>query len=59
MFWRRATADTRGSIDPLRKIASKEFCEEYASGLQLGAGVFRTFIGDCAVGSVSTSGRCS
>ena len=56
MFWRKATADTRGRIDPLLKVASEEFSQEYAKGLQIGMSGSRTFLGDCAVGSVGTVG---
>ncbi len=34
IFWRRAAADRTGKIDPLRKVASEEFCQAYATALR-------------------------
>jgi tellurite resistance protein len=56
MFWRKATADRVGKIDPLRKIASPEFCGTYAAYLKGEPGRGRQFPGDCAVGSVQALG---
>jgi len=56
MFWRKATADRVGKIDPLRKIASPSFGESYAAQLRPPANGPRTFFGDCAVGSVQLLG---
>ena len=54
MFWRKATADRIGKIDPLRKIASPEFSQKYAVNLKASAVSSRTI--DCAVGSVESLG---
>jgi tellurite resistance protein len=56
VFWRRAAADRTGKIDPLRKMASDDFCEAYAAGLKAAADGARRTIRDCAVGSVSMLG---
>jgi hypothetical protein len=57
VFWRKATADRLGKIDPLRKMALDSFCDQYAGALRGNQG--RTFIGDCAVGSVDMRGVMS
>jgi DnaJ-domain-containing protein 1 len=56
MFWRKATADRIGKIDPLRKIASPEFSEAYAAQWKGPPGQARQFAADCAVGAVQTMG---
>lgn len=56
MFWRKASADRLGKIDPLRKIASPAFADSYAAQLRSAPGLARTFFGDCAVGSVELLG---
>ena len=56
MFWRKATADRVGKIDPLRKIASPQFGDSYATQLRPPPNSQRTFFGDCAVGSVQLLG---
>jgi hypothetical protein len=56
IFWRRAAADRTGKIDPLRKVASEEFCQSYAAALAPGPDGLRKIITDCAVGSVSMIG---
>jgi tellurite resistance protein len=56
VFWRRAAADRIGKVDPLRKMASEDFCQAYAAALNESAGGARRAIRDCAVGSVSMVG---
>jgi tellurite resistance protein len=56
VFWRRAAADRIGKIDPLRKMASDEFCQAYADGLKAAPDGTGRPIRDCAVGSVSMLG---
>jgi len=53
VFWRRAAADRAGKIDPLRKMASEEFCQAYAAGLKTAPD---RAVRDCAVGSASMLG---
>jgi tellurite resistance protein len=48
IFWRRASADRIGRIDPLRKVASEEFCSRVAGYLRPPY----NYAGDCAVGGV-------
>jgi uncharacterized membrane protein len=48
IFWRKASADRIGKIDPLRKVAVESFCDRYAQSLIPP----RRFAGDCAVGGV-------
>jgi hypothetical protein len=48
IFWRKASADRIGKIDPLRKVAVEELCEKYAPKLKPP----RRYIADCAVGGV-------
>lgn len=55
MFWRRATAARLGRIEPLRKIATEEYCQTLLKSLAVGQDS-RTWTGDCAVGSVDTLG---
>ena len=56
MFWRKATADRTGKIDPLRKIAAPDFIERYSRALHAGPNGKRLFPGECAVGSVEAVG---
>ena len=46
IFWRKASADRIGKIDPLRKVAVDAFCDRYAPSLKPP----RRYAGDCAVG---------
>ena len=55
-FWRWATADRLGKIDPLRKVASAELCQAVAAQFHPPPGQPRVFMGDCAVGSVRLLG---
>jgi hypothetical protein len=48
IFWRKASADRIGKIDPLRKVAMDPLCEKYTPMLKPP----RRFIADCAVGGV-------
>jgi uncharacterized tellurite resistance protein B-like protein/predicted nucleic acid-binding Zn ribbon protein len=50
MFWRKAMADRVGKIDPVRKMATNEFCTSYAGVLSPQPDGSRAYIGDCAVG---------
>ncbi|MCA9224005.1 MAG: TIM44-like domain-containing protein [Planctomycetales bacterium] len=54
IFWRKAAADRAGDVRPLTKMATTEFCEQYASGFRRDSrdGDARQFWGECAVGSV-------
>ena len=56
MFYRKATADRIGKIDPLRKAASEPFCQAYAPALRPTPNGQRQFFADCAVGSVQLMG---
>ena len=56
IYWRKATADRLGRIDPLRKSASAEFCEAYAPLLRPGPDGRRQSYANCAVGSVRLLG---
>lgn len=58
MFWRRVMAERLGTDEPLRKIATPEYCERFTAGLRAdrGNGHGRSYWGDCGVGSVETVG---
>ena len=56
MFWRKATADRVGKIDPLRKAASEAFCQAYEPLLKPGPDGRRQSYAECAVGSVCLMG---
>jgi uncharacterized tellurite resistance protein B-like protein/predicted nucleic acid-binding Zn ribbon protein len=56
MFWRKAMADRIGKIDPLRKMASEEFCAGYAGTLGPQPDGSRAYFGDCAVGGAHLLG---
>jgi hypothetical protein len=59
MFWRKTVADRSAKVDPLRKIATDDFCAMYQKSLVAGTDGQRQFWGDCAVGSVHLLGvRC-
>ena len=53
IFYRKAAADLAGSIDPLRKMATDGFCEQYQSELRAEN---RAVDVECAVGSVDCKG---
>jgi len=55
IFWRKATADRQGKIDPLRKMALPTFSDQYARALAPQPNG-RWFMGECAVGSVQLKG---
>ncbi|HET6252295.1 MAG TPA: Tim44 domain-containing protein, partial [Tepidisphaeraceae bacterium] len=59
MFWRKATADRIGKIDPLRKAASEAFCQAYAPAIHPSPDGHRQFFADCAIGSVQLLGVMS
>lgn len=57
IFWRKAAADRVGRIDPLRKVAAPEWCDNYARTLAThGDGSPRKISCDCAVSAVDTLG---
>jgi hypothetical protein len=56
VFWRKAAADRIGKVDPIRKVASPVFCEQYAASLRPPPGARRAWFGRCAVGSVDVLG---
>jgi hypothetical protein len=56
VFWRKAAADLQGDVAPLRKMATDEFCDQYAARLRPDESGIRYFPGDCAVGSVEVVG---
>ena len=53
IFYRKVAAELTGSIDPLRKMATEDFCDAYQPGL---SAANRKFDIDCAVGSVDCQG---
>jgi len=55
-FWRVATAERLGKIDPIRKVASDQFVQTFAPHLHAVDGKPRVFYGDDAVGSVRLLG---
>jgi uncharacterized tellurite resistance protein B-like protein/predicted nucleic acid-binding Zn ribbon protein len=55
-FWRKAMADRVGKIDPLRKMATEQFCATYAGGLGPQPDGSRAYFGDCAVGGAHLLG---
>ena len=57
IFWRKAAADRLGRIDPVRKVASSAWCEDYAAVLAKNPpGAARKIFCDCAVSAVDTLG---
>jgi predicted nucleic acid-binding Zn ribbon protein len=57
MFWRKMLADRSGKINPLRKIATDDFCRDYAAeSLAPQPDGSRPFCGDCALGGVQLLG---
>jgi uncharacterized tellurite resistance protein B-like protein/predicted nucleic acid-binding Zn ribbon protein len=56
MFWRKAMTDRVGKIDPLRKLATEEFCANYAGSLSPQPDGSRAYFGDCAVGGAHLLG---
>jgi predicted lipid-binding transport protein (Tim44 family) len=55
-FWRVATAERLGKIDPIRKVASDQFVQTFTPHLHPTVGRPRVFYGDDAVGSVRLLG---
>lgn len=55
-FWRVATAERLGKIDPIRKVASEQFVQTFLPHLHPVDGRPRVFYGDDAVGSVRLLG---
>ena len=55
-FWRVATAERLGRIDPIRKVASEQFIQTFSPHLHPTDGRPRVFYGDDAVGSVRLLG---
>jgi predicted nucleic acid-binding Zn ribbon protein len=56
MFWRKAQSDRLDKIDPLRRIATPEFCQLYAAALHPPPDATRVYFEKCAVGSVRLKG---
>jgi predicted nucleic acid-binding Zn ribbon protein/uncharacterized tellurite resistance protein B-like protein len=56
MFWRKSMTDRAGKIDPIRKIATEEFCGKYQANLKSRDDHTRVFYGDCAVGAANLWG---
>jgi uncharacterized tellurite resistance protein B-like protein len=56
IFWRKAAADRIGKIDPLRKMASDDFCGKYAPTFAPQPDGTRAFFGDCAIGGAHLVG---
>lgn len=60
IFWRKATADRTGSIDPLRKMATDQLCERLEKEMaEATTSAGREFWHDCSVGSVDCLGIIS
>jgi len=55
-FWRKCAADRMGDPAPLARLSEATFPERYAATLGPGGQRARTYMGDCAVGSVRTLG---
>ncbi len=53
IFWRKVMADRLGETGPLRKMATPQFCDQYADTLRPKR---RKYFGDCAVGCVQLLG---
>ena len=57
IFWRKVLADRDGRVDSLRKMATDDFCSDYAESLGgAQSGGLREFWHDCSVGSVECLG---
>jgi hypothetical protein len=57
IFWRKSAADRLGRIDPMRKVASSEWCDAYAPTLiPRSERATRGIFCDCAVSAVDTVG---
>jgi predicted nucleic acid-binding Zn ribbon protein len=57
IFWRKAAADRLGRIDPMRKVATPEWCDAYARTITSSDdGSSREISCDCAVSAVDTLG---
>ena len=56
IFWRKASADRTGRIQPLAKIALPEFCNTYAGRLKAAEDGQRQFLAECGVGAVVLRG---
>jgi len=55
-FWRLCAARRSGEIDPLMRVGSEAFCADFAPRLAPRESGRRSFLADCAVGSVRTLG---
>lgn len=55
IFWRKVMSDRLGAIEPLRKMASEAFCQNYEKTFYTET-AHRSLIGDCSVGSVDCCG---
>ena len=56
IFWRKASADRIGKLDPMFKVTSPTYGQAYANRLKPPAGSPRTYFGQCAVGAVNVLG---
>jgi hypothetical protein len=56
MYWRLMAAWRAGRVDPVRKMATDAFCEDFARLCAPGRDGVRSWPGDCAVGAVNTLG---
>jgi uncharacterized tellurite resistance protein B-like protein/predicted RNA-binding Zn-ribbon protein involved in translation (DUF1610 family) len=56
MFWRKVEAERTGKIEPLRKIARDEFCDNQKQWLGPDKSGARRFYTSCAVGTIDLLG---
>lgn len=56
VFWRLMASCREGRTDPVRKMATREFCEQLEPSLRRDDQGKRTFPGHCAVGAVTLRG---
>lgn len=52
IFWRRVMAERLGRVDPLRKVALREFADHWSRAQSVSPP--RWYLGDCGVGAVRT-----
>jgi tellurite resistance protein len=55
-FWRKVSADRKGSVEPLVRVADEPYCEAFAMELEALAGGDRYYTAENAVGAVRTLG---
>ena len=56
IFWRKAAADRIGKLDPMFKVTTPAYGQNYAARLKPQPGLPRTYYGQSAVGSVDVLG---